>query len=502
MVKTFLTIALCSLTVINLAGCNMMHPTDPYAVAASNQIQEVGNSQVTAFKAAGSRTAISRTATSRTATSGTEVSRTEASSFYANKNRQITLKEAIGTAMKNNPKVAAARHEIKAAEARRVQAFAEVLPRIDANGGYIHDMDNQRLIQPHYNGEPGVFGDDIFSANIVLSQAIFTGGRITNEIKAAKLLRQAAGHQLARTRNELIFNISSVFYEILAQRQVIESIKFSRKTLNEHLKQINNLIAQKKAARVDRLRTEVRIADVVQQLTSARNILSIENRVLANLMGVSGEKKTFTPKGKLSLESEPGGNVNMMIKKAFQQRKDYMAARAVLNAEAKKLDAARAGHWPSISLQGAYGERWAQNPSEHPRGTDDSEDTGQIGILVNLPVFEGGKIDAKIHEERARLATLQDQLRTLELNIRLDVETARLNMDNAKKRINTTEKAIAQAKETLRIEKIKYNNGKGSITDVLDAQAAMLDSQTNYYRALADHNIALAQMNFATGEVE
>jgi len=49
---------------------------------------------------------------------------------------------------------------------------------------------------------------------------------------------------------------------------------------------------------------------------------------------------------------------------------------------------------------------------------------------------------------------------------------------------------------------MKYDQGKGSITDVLDAQSAMLDSQTNYYRALADYNTALAQMDLATGVVK
>ena len=57
-----------------------------------------------------------------------------------------------------------------------------------------------------------------------------------------------------------------------------------------------------------------------------------------------------------------------------------------------------------------------------------------------------------------------------------------------------------QAEESLRIEREKYDLGKKSITNVLDAQSALLDSQTNYYRALADYNTALAQFRLAVGE--
>ena len=62
------------------------------------------------------------------------------------------------------------------------------------------------------------------------------------------------------------------------------------------------------------------------------------------------------------------------------------------------------------------------------------------------------------------------------------------------------EKAVEQARESLRIEREKYNLGKGAIVDVLDAQSAMLDSQTNYYRALADYNTAIAQFRLAVGQ--
>ena len=62
------------------------------------------------------------------------------------------------------------------------------------------------------------------------------------------------------------------------------------------------------------------------------------------------------------------------------------------------------------------------------------------------------------------------------------------------------QKSIEQAEESLRIEREKYELGKGSITDVLDAQAALLEAQTVYYNALADYNSSVAQWRLAIGE--
>ena len=164
------------------------------------------------------------------------------------------------------------------------------------------------------------------------------------------------------------------------------------------------------------------------------------------------------------------------------------------------MDVARAGHSPTLSLFGSYGERWAANPSERPPDSRDSEDVGKMGIGLEIPLFEGGRAQARIREERAKLAALQSRLRRLELQIRLEVETAQSNVTSAFERAQTTEKAIEQARESLRIEREKYELGKGAVLDVLDAQAALLEAETNYYRGLADLNIAIAQLQLAKGD--
>jgi RNA polymerase sigma-70 factor (ECF subfamily) len=63
--------------------------------------------------------------------------------------------------------------------------------------------------------------------------------------------------------------------------KVIESLEFSRKALQEHLTRVQDLIAAQKAAKVDQLRTEVRIADLKQRLAQEHNVVAVQQRVLA-----------------------------------------------------------------------------------------------------------------------------------------------------------------------------------------------------------------------------
>jgi outer membrane protein TolC len=120
-------------------------------------------------------------------------------------------------------------------------------------------------------------------------------------------------------------------------------------------------------------------------------------------------------------------------------------------------------------------------------------------MTLTLPLFEGGRISAKVREEVSALGAAQERLRKLNLQIRQEVETAVLDVSSSTERVKALEKAIEQARESLRVETLKYNLGAGAISDVLDAQAAQLVTETSYYRALADFRIAVARLKLAMG---
>jgi outer membrane protein TolC len=415
----------------------------------------------------------------------------------------IDLHRAIEIALTNNPDVAAVGFDAMAAQAELDAASAERLPILAIAGGYAHHLDEQRLLPIRQPGDPTVLSRDIISGDFVLALPLFTGGRLVNQVKAAELLHNAANHLLAHSREELIFNVSSMFFSILAQKRVVESLDFSRQVLQEHLKRVDALVAAQKAAEVDRLRTKVRLADIEQRLVREENVLAIQRRAWVNLLGLtptgSGADEPPFPKGELTSKQENAvPDFNSALALAWEKRDDYLAARSALEAQARKVDVARAGHWPTVYLVGSYGERWAVGPTSGLG--DETDDIGRIGIVAEIPIYEGGRVDAKVAEQRAKLAAARERLRKLELQIRLDVETALLNIQSSQQRIEAIKTAVEQADESLRIEREKYDLGKGAIVDVLDAQDALLESQTNYYLALADYNVAVAQLHLAVGD--
>lgn len=479
--KKRITFATMSLILLALGGCAVLSPTDPYTAnhgaVVSQPRFETRNSQPTS------------------------------SLGVATQNfENLSLAEVITITLKHNPEIAATEYDATGAQARKDAAWGAMLPSLSVEGAYTRHLDDQRLIPARYNGENGTFSDSLFSGDLVLRVPLFTGGKLINEERAANLLSQAAEHRLGRTREELVFNVTSVFYGILTQKKFIDSLTFSQETLTAHLKRVNDLISAQRAAKVDRLRTEVRLADVQQNIVRETNTLTIQKRLLANLMGAESIKAALDVEGTLEEVSTDSPTLEAGVATAFANRPDHLAARNELEAQAKRVDVARAGHAPTVSLFGTYGGRWATDPTDQlgsegqVLSSDRSEDVGNVGIGIEIPLFKGGSVAARVVEEHSKLAAARERLRKLELQIQLEVETAILNFGSAAERVQTLRKSVEQAEESLRIERQKYDLGKGAIVDVLDAQSDLLKAQTNYYGALADLHVARAQINLSLGE--
>jgi outer membrane protein TolC len=407
---------------------------------------------------------------------------------------EMSLNDCIKIAKLNNPHLNQDIYRIKAAKAQIGISRSKLMPQVKIESGVEHFIDDLAMVKPRKRGDDVPYVDDWISGDLSLKLPVYTGKKLQNQIAADKLEAKSMELLYKRNKNELVFHISRVFYSILGQRELVNSIEFSKSALEKHKKIIEDLITAKKAAKVDLLRVEVRLADIKQKLIHAVNNLKVKKGILFNLMGTkSSELQKIKLTGRLSdktIESDFATDSISSIK----NRNDYASMVTQLSKLKHLLKSARAGKMPEVYFKASYGNRWAGKFSGR------SEEVGQVGIVIDFPLFDGNRVKSNIRKAKSLLAVKSENLRELQLKISLEVKTALLNVSSTKARISVTQKAVDQAKESLRIEQEKYNTGKGTIVDVLDAQAALLESQTNYFDSLADFNAALAQYKLAKGE--
>lgn len=411
----------------------------------------------------------------------------------------LSLEKAIEIALERNAQVAASRWDLEAAEGTRRAAAATRYPNLRLSGFTSRYTSGQRLLPPSAPGQSLVYTEQAGGADLALDVPVFLGGRLTQQLRAAEMGQTVYAQRLERAGAELEYQVASTFFAILRQDRVVESVRFSVGALEAHEHTVTEMMEAGKAARVDVLRTQVRLADLRQRLLVEENALQVQRNVLAYLMGEDGPEALPPLRGTLELAPFLE-DAAAALDQALSRRPDLEAARAARSAQEHRLGAARGARWPAVFVRGSFAERWAINPLSRPEGADASPSLGSIGLVLSLPLFDGGLISAQIAEERALLAATRERVRDTEALVRLQVEEAVLGVRSGRGRVEATETSIQQAQETLRIEQEKYRLGKGSITDVLDAQSELLSAETAYYGALAEYNTAVARYRLVTGE--
>nr|NJM04602.1 TolC family protein [Desulfobacula sp.] len=155
------------------------------------------------------------------------------------------------------------------------------------------------------------------------------------------------------------------------------------------------------------------------------------------------------------------------------------------------MDKAKAARLPSVNLTGNY-----EINSEE---LDDHGNSYTVGAALSLPLYTGGRVSAAIREAESNLKQADAMLKSLNQQVCGETRQAFFNARSAWERIPVSKAAVGQAEESLRIVKNRYDSGLFTITDLLDAEAAVQQSRMNHLKSLHDYQAAAARLALAAG---
>jgi len=178
------------------------------------------------------------------------------------------------------------------------------------------------------------------------------------------------------------------------------------------------------------------------------------------------------------------------------RRPDLVEAERQLAAVNARVAVARAEMFPSISLSAFYGSESAALANLFAGG---SAATWQVAAGLTQPIFQGGRLqarsDAAQARERAALAQYQQAIRSAFGEVR----TALIAQSRARESYEAESAREAALTQTLRLARLRYQNGVASQLDVLDAERGLLSAQIARVEALRAHRAAVADLFRALG---
>jgi outer membrane protein TolC len=414
--------------------------------------------------------------------------------------RSLTLQEALELGIANSKNLKIDDAKIIEATAAIDEAKNRQLPDLKVSGSYLRLTNadiNLKTGQQSSGGE----GEAGASAAPKVNQAmygmanfslpLFAGGRIKYGIQSAKYLLEAAKLNAGSDKNEIAYNISQAYVNLFKASQVVrvlnENLVTSQKRDADFLNKENNGII----ARNDRLKAQLQTSDIELQLLEAENNYNIANMNMNLLLGLP-EQTIIEVDSSFINQQVDVKTFSDYQQQALQNRKDVQALGFQQRAAELATKSAKAENLPTLALTGGYVAADIPNFLTVTNAVN-----AGVGIQYNLANL--WKSNAVLKQSRARETQLTASKELLMDGVKLEINRDYQNAFVAKKKIEVYEKSERQAEENYRITKNKFDNSLVTITELLDANVALLSTKINVLNAKADAALAYRKLLETTG---
>ena len=435
--------------------------------------------------------------------------------------RILTLDESIEVAKKNNLTVQTAAQNLKTAAAQVRAARAGLLPRLTASGDYTYFRDVQRSVIQAEGGfgflPPGA-GDGMqptptpsaddeaelieleFGAHhnlqgtVSLTQPVFAWGRYYYDYQAAKLRYQAEVNMLSSAYHQLRLDVSEAFYGVLVAQEFVRVAQQSVGLVEKQLGVAEASFEAGAATDFDVLRAKVQLANAQSQRIRAENGVKIAKngyKTLLNLplsedISVQGSLETV---GEPSLEAI---SLETLIHEALKSRPEVNRSQLNERAARKQVDVAKTRRLPELSFFSNY------QISQNERLTQMNR-IWSLGLRINVPIFDGFATAAAVQQTESVLKQTELGSAQLASAVEFEVRSAYLNLLEARTLIEVQRETVAQARESVRIANLQFENGIITTVALTDTQLALAQAEVNRLQAHHDYIVGLARLEKAIG---
>ncbi|MGV8992539.1 MAG: TolC family protein [Flavobacterium sp.] len=305
--------------------------------------------------------------------------------------------------------------------------------------------------------------------------------------KAAKSKMQSMELQQQRTSEYLALDVEKAYMQLQLAYKSLDVLEKAQKTANANLKLAENSFKQGFLQKADVLNVQVRVAEVNNQLQSAKNSIQNASDYLAFLMNDAEGDIVFMPTDSLTVNTFQR-NTEVAIN---ENRSDIKAMQLASTAYEFMNKADRMSFLPRLNAFGSY-ELY-----------DDKIFTGSangylFGAQLSWDIFQGSKRIGQLQKSSAESEKSKLQYDQYVSQSRMDLKRAKRMLEDAENKLNLSQISIEQSGESLRLRSNRYREGLEKTSDLLLSETQYAQKQLEYYQTVFEYNYALAYLQFLT----
>lgn len=414
----------------------------------------------------------------------------------------LSLKRAVEIAVspEGNTKIRLAAEAMKQAQDRALEARAALLPDIEASFADQNRTQNLAALGlnfstfsipiPGFSFPTFVGPFTTMDARMTGSQSVFDFSSI-RRFQASRRGISAARSDADSAEEQVAAQVARAYLAGIRADADVDTAQANVTLSQAVLKQAENQKNAGTGTGIEITRARVQLANDQQFLLVAQNARRSAHLQLLRVMGLPldtelelTDKLSFVPVDATTLEqAKELAQKQRPDLKAQQEREDS----ARLAASATKLE-----RLPSVSAFGDYGSIGT--------GLNNASPTRTYGIIVRVPLFDGGRRDARRAETASQYRAEQVRTNDLKQQIELDVRLALDGLRSAQDEVKVAQDGLGLAENELTQARRRYEAGEANGLEVTDAQTRLERARDNHTAALYGYNLARIDLEQAMGK--
>ncbi len=398
-----------------------------------------------------------------------------------------TLEDAYRAALGTNEVVHISEENVVQSQSRIDKAWTYVYPHLDALAGYTRF--NETL--PTGGGSFLFQPLEQIQAALVLTQPLYTGGRTLAALRTAHKLDETSRSDLSVVKEDVLLNVAEAYYGVLKAEKSIEISKNSLDRM-EHHKDVTQREAETRRTKANRsalLRANTLVSQAWINLVRAQDGLKVAKEKLGLLTKLPQDAQVAEP---APLDAPPE-DLEKLKEEAIKNREDYVSSKLNQDVARENVIIVRGVHYPQL-----YAVAGVQYQNSQPAIFTDAT-TYYGGLRLQIPLFEGGLMNAEVSEARSKVRQAELSTEFLRQSIESEVNEAYVNLQTVTSVLETAKLQMEYAKSNFDTVEGLFAEGLVSSLSLIDAEQALNMAEHELMNATYDRQLAILRLKRSIG---
>lgn len=398
--------------------------------------------------------------------------------------KTYTLDEMQQLAATYYQAVGISRAQVDQAREMERMAFAARLPSITSQGVVTTNVITASLTFNDFKID--IMPRVDYQAVVSAVQPIFTGFRLENGHRQAKLAIEAAHTGLAVTVQDTVLAATQAYYAVLGLQDNVEISRRAVTLAQQTMRTAESLFRAGETVETSVLRARVAESDARRELLVAENALILARQQLMLLTGVTGDFELMRPEATRPIDTP----LEDLIKQGLAARPELQALALQRQIAGLEIDKQRGQWYPTVQAQAVYQRQKATFPSSQ---------LASVAVNAVWPIFEGGRRKAAVANARLQLteAGLQEELAARQASEQ--IRRAYLAMQTLDASVQILKSQVEVARRNADETGRAYAVGEATDLDVLQSNNALTQSERQLAQATYQYEVAICDLQRAVG---